>query len=118
MNPWTYAFAGLALFAAGYLTKGVAEARRSAEVSTALQAQLLDYNAKSINATRAEAERIIAAVAERNPQREQQAQLVHEIIKEVQNAPSTETCVSSPAIRLALERLRALEAAGPDRNQP
>lgn len=115
---WRTLFLLLAAFAAGCFVASVGNHRRAIEQQVALQNSLLAYNAQTIAAQKAEADRVIAVIAARSPEREAQARAIEAIIKEVQNAPSTEACVSSPAIVLALDQLRGLPGPGGQQPRP
>ena len=72
---------------------------------------MLEYTGDTVAAQKAEAQRIIDVLATPDPVREAQNRAIQSILKEVQNAPETSACAASPAIVLALDRLRELTPA-------
>lgn len=108
---WRLAFLLLFAFVAGITTHSCATHKRAVESQVALQNSILQYTASTVAAQKAEAQRVIDMLAKPDPVREAQNRAILSVIKEVQDAPNTDRCVSSPAVMLALDRLRQLTPA-------
>lgn len=112
MNLWQTGLLALGAAATGWFACDQVKAKQLREdrvaIESTLQARLQEYNAATIAAQKAEAERIIEAVQVAARLRIDTAGQVNTVIREIQSAPITTACVDSPAIRVALDGLRRL----------
>jgi hypothetical protein len=112
MNLWQgIAMAGAAFFVGWFLCDRT-KAGQFADGQVALQSSMLDYTASVAKAQKAEADRVIAAIAVQGAERAATVEKVNSIIREVERAPASQNCVRSPAIVAALAGLRQLAAPG------
>lgn len=118
MNFWATAFCTLAAGAAGWFACDMTKAKQFSEAQAGLQRAMLTYTGDTVAAQKKEADRVIASIVQSNAQRDAQRDTIQTIIKEVQSAPVTERCASSPAITIALDGLRRLAETRASGEQP
>ena len=94
----------------GWIACDLVKADQMTDLQSRLQQNMLAYNAESIRAQKAEADRVIAAIVTTSAERAAMDNTVQTIIREVERAPETDTCATSPAIVAALDGLRELTA--------
>lgn len=119
-NPWilvgAIAVASATSGVFGYVLRGHQEDKRAAIVAEAQETAQQKAIADALAAQKAEHDRVLADAIAQEKKAAQRKREGAALEKDIRDAPVTEACAGSPAIRRSLDGLRALEAARANRN--